>query len=129
LKVGENEKGYFREGLPVHGQRGDTSVFDLEARLTLKEVVERGFEEIRYSFWEPLQKVIEEAALDPSEGVDYGGKPQGWGLQMREKFTAEDYHKPSDKVKPYWDLHGAVEELQLLGEVGYRVANAKTYPT
>jgi hypothetical protein len=26
-------------------------------------------------------------------------------------------------------LRGAVEDLQLLGEVGYRVANAKTYPT
>jgi len=68
-------------------------------------------------------------ALDPSEGVDYLGKPEGWGLEMREKFTAEDYHKPSDKVKPYWDLRGAVEDLQLLGEVGYRVANAVSYPT
>jgi Zn-dependent M28 family amino/carboxypeptidase len=67
-------------------------------------------------------------ALDPSEGVDFVGKPEGWGLEMREKFTAEDYHKPSDKVKPYWDLRGGVEDLQLLGEVGYRVANAKTYP-
>ncbi len=68
-------------------------------------------------------------ALDPSEGADYVGKPAGWGLEMREKFTAEDYHRPSDKVKPYWDLRGAVEDLQLLGEVGYRVANSKTYPT
>jgi Zn-dependent M28 family amino/carboxypeptidase len=53
-------------------------------------------------------------ALDPSEGVDFVGKPDGWGLEMREKFTAEDYHKPSDKIKPYWDLRGAVEDLQLL---------------
>jgi hypothetical protein len=37
---------------------------------------------------------------------------------MREKFSAEDYHKPSDTVKPYWDLRGAVEDLQFLGEVG-----------
>jgi hypothetical protein len=71
--------------------------------------------------WEQLQKAIEgllEAALDPSEGVDYVGKPEGWRLEMREKFTAEDYHKPSDKVKPYWDMRGALEDLQLLGEVG-----------
>jgi Zn-dependent M28 family amino/carboxypeptidase len=68
-------------------------------------------------------------ALDPESGVDYIGKPPGWGLEMREKFTAEDYHKPSDKVKPYWELRGAVEDLELLGEVGYRVANAKTFPT
>jgi Zn-dependent M28 family amino/carboxypeptidase len=68
-------------------------------------------------------------ALDPDSGVDYVGKLPGWGLEMREKFTAEDYHKPSDKVKPYWDLRGAVQDLELLGEVGYRVANAQSFPT
>ena len=47
---------------------------------------------------------------------------------MREKYTAEDYHKPSDKVKPDWDLSGAVEDLQLLFSVGYRVANANQLP-
>ncbi len=48
-----------------------------------------------------MQKAIEglvEAALDLSEGVHYVGKPEGWGLEMGEKFTAEDYHHPSDKV-------------------------------
>jgi len=67
-------------------------------------------------------------ALDPNSGVEFIGKPGGWGLQMREKFTSEDYHKPSDKIKPYWDLSGTVEDLRLLGEVGYRVANTQTFP-
>jgi Zn-dependent M28 family amino/carboxypeptidase len=67
-------------------------------------------------------------ALDPDSGVGYIGKPEGWGLEMREKFTRDDYHKPSDKIKPDWDLSGTVEDLRLLGEVGYRVANAQTFP-
>jgi Zn-dependent M28 family amino/carboxypeptidase len=67
-------------------------------------------------------------ALDPGSGVDYVGKPAGWGLQMRQKWTAEDYHKPSDKIKPDWDLAGAVDDLQLFAEVGYRVANAQSFP-
>ena len=67
-------------------------------------------------------------ALDTDSGVDYIGKPEGWGLQMRDKYTSEDYHKPSDKIKPYWDLTGTVKDLRLLGEVGYRVANGETYP-
>ena len=67
-------------------------------------------------------------ALDPDSGTDYIGKPPGWGIEMRDKFTAEDYHKPSDKIKPYWDLSGTLEDLRLLGEVGYRVANAPTFP-
>jgi Zn-dependent M28 family amino/carboxypeptidase len=68
-------------------------------------------------------------AVDPDSGVDYLGKPPGWGLEMRDKYTNEDYHKPSDTVKPYWDLSGMVEDLQLLGEVGYRVANGEYFPT
>ncbi len=67
-------------------------------------------------------------ALDPDPGVDYIGKPAGWGLQMREKYTRDDYHKPSDRIKPYWELSGTVEDLRLLGEVGYRVANGNTFP-
>ncbi|MFB3922797.1 MAG: M28 family metallopeptidase [Terriglobia bacterium] len=67
-------------------------------------------------------------ALDTDSGIDFIGKPEGWGLKMREKWTTEDYHKPSDQIKPYWDLSGAVEDLQLLYEVGDRVANASTLP-
>jgi Zn-dependent M28 family amino/carboxypeptidase len=33
-------------------------------------------------------------ALDTDSGVDYIGKPAGWGLEMRDKYTNEDYHKP-----------------------------------
>lgn len=68
-------------------------------------------------------------ALDTGAGIDYFGKPQGWGLEMREKWTTQDYHKPSDQIKPYWDLLGAVEDVQLLFEVGARVANASALPS
>jgi len=67
-------------------------------------------------------------AFDPDEGVDYVGKPDGWGLQMRDKYTNEDYHKPSDVIKPYWDLSGAVEDCQLFFLVGYQIANAAQTP-
>ena len=68
-------------------------------------------------------------ALDPDEGTEFVGKPESWGIEMRKKYTEEDYHKPSDEVKPYWDLSGMVEDLQLLFSVGYRVANAEQFPT
>jgi Zn-dependent M28 family amino/carboxypeptidase len=67
-------------------------------------------------------------ALDPKSGVDFIGKPPGWGLEMLDKFIAEDYHKPSDEVKPYWDLSGAVEDCRLFFLVGYRVANDAQMP-
>ncbi|MFO0951407.1 MAG: M28 family metallopeptidase [Isosphaeraceae bacterium] len=67
-------------------------------------------------------------ALDPKGGVDFVGKPAEFGRQKREEYTKNDYHKPSDEVKPGWDLSGAAEDLGLLVEVGYRVAQGSGYP-
>ena len=67
-------------------------------------------------------------AFDPDEGVDFIGKPEGWGLEKRRKYTAERYHKPADKILPDWDLSGAVEDCQLYFLVGYRVANDPQMP-
>jgi Zn-dependent M28 family amino/carboxypeptidase len=67
-------------------------------------------------------------ALDPDAGIEYIDKPAGYGKKKREEYTANDYHKPSDEVKPDWDLAGAVEDLRLLFQVGYRVAQADQFP-
>ncbi|HEY6187729.1 MAG TPA: M28 family peptidase [Pyrinomonadaceae bacterium] len=61
-------------------------------------------------------------------GTDYIGKPAGYGQQKREEYVAHDYHKVTDEIKPDWDLSGAVEDTQLLFEVGYRVAEGNTWP-
>ena len=67
-------------------------------------------------------------AVDARGGVDYVGKPADFGLKKRAEYTKNDYHKVSDEVKPGWDLSGALEDLRLLTEVGYRVAQGPTYP-
>jgi Zn-dependent M28 family amino/carboxypeptidase len=67
-------------------------------------------------------------ALDPDAGVDYIGKPAGYGKQKRDEYTEHDYHKPSDEVKPDWDLSGAVDDLRVFFEVGYRVAQGNRFP-
>jgi Zn-dependent M28 family amino/carboxypeptidase len=67
-------------------------------------------------------------ALDPDSGVEFVGKPADWGKKKRDEYTKNDYHAPSDEVKPDWDLSGAAEDAQLLFAVGYRVANADKLP-
>ena len=67
-------------------------------------------------------------AFDPEAGVEFIGKPEGWGLEARRKFTAERYHKPADKIQPDWDLSGALQDSQLYFLVGYRVANDPHMP-
>lgn len=67
-------------------------------------------------------------ALYTDSGVEFIGRPEGYGQRKRDEYTANDYHKPSDEVKPDWDLSGAVEDTQLLFQVGYRVAQDATWP-
>src|ERR1700730_1108124 len=67
-------------------------------------------------------------AFDPDSGIDYVGKPAGWGMAKRQQYTENDYHKPSDVIKPDWDLSGAVQDCQLYFLVGYRVASAQQMP-
>jgi Zn-dependent M28 family amino/carboxypeptidase len=61
-------------------------------------------------------------------GTDYIGKPPGFGEQKRKEFTEKDYHKPSDEIKPDWDLSGAAEDARLLFLLGWRVAEADQWP-
>ena len=67
-------------------------------------------------------------ALDPDAGIDFVGKPADSGKKERDEYTEHDYHKPSDEMKPDWDLSGAVEDLKLFFAVGYRVAQADKFP-
>ena len=61
-------------------------------------------------------------------GIDYLDKPDGYGIEKREQYTAQDYHKPSDEVKPDWDLSGAVEDLAFVYEMGRQIANSDSWP-
>jgi hypothetical protein len=67
-------------------------------------------------------------SLATSPGIDFTGKPDGYGVQKRQEYIRNDYHKPTDQVKPDWDLSGAVEDLQVLLETGYSVAQNPARP-
>ena len=67
-------------------------------------------------------------ALNAKGGIRFVGRPEGFGLEKREEYTREDYHKVSDEIKPGWDLSGAVADARLLFAVGLRVADALGLP-
>jgi Zn-dependent M28 family amino/carboxypeptidase len=64
----------------------------------------------------------------PEAGIDFAGRPEGWGMEMRRQYTEQDYHKPSDEIHPDWDMSGAVQDAQLYFLVGYRVASDSPMP-
>ena len=61
-------------------------------------------------------------------GKDFIGKPADFGQQKKDDYTAHHYHQVSDEVDPNWDLAGAVQDIDLLFEVGYQVANGDKFP-
>ncbi|HVA17114.1 MAG TPA: M28 family metallopeptidase [Candidatus Dormibacteraeota bacterium] len=67
-------------------------------------------------------------ALDPDAGTDFVGKPAGWGMMMRDQYTKEHYHKPSDIIYPYWNMSGDVQDCRLYFLIGYKVANTTKMP-
>ena len=64
----------------------------------------------------------------PRAGSTTSASPPATARRKRDEYTQNDYHKVTDEVKPDWDLSGAVEDLRLLFEVGYRVAQGDAYP-
>jgi Zn-dependent M28 family amino/carboxypeptidase len=61
-------------------------------------------------------------------GQDFVGKPANFGQERKDDYTAHHYHQVSDEVDPNWDLSGAVQDIDLLFEVGYQVANGDKFP-
>jgi Zn-dependent M28 family amino/carboxypeptidase len=62
-------------------------------------------------------------------GVDYMGRPAGWGLKQSEDYTAHRYHQPSDEYRPDFDLSGAAQLAEIVYRFGLSLGNARTVPT
>ena len=67
-------------------------------------------------------------SLYTGAGKEVIGKPPGFGQEKKDEYVAKHYHQPSDQINPEWDLSGAAEDLKLLFEVGYQVANGEKFP-
>lgn len=67
-------------------------------------------------------------ALFPRPGLEFVGRPPGWGREQAEAWVERHYHQPSDDFDPSWDLSGMVDDARLLFRTGLSVANADRAP-
>jgi len=104
LKPGAPDGTYFQK-VPLVGITPDPSVTLTLRKGTMPRALKFKDDVVMWT-----RRMAETASLDASEMVFVG------------------YHKPTDTVKPDWDLSGGVEDLQLFWMVGYRVAQADTPP-
>ncbi|HEX6464759.1 MAG TPA: M28 family metallopeptidase [Vicinamibacterales bacterium] len=71
-------------------------------------------------------------ALYTESGVETApsaGKPGDYLKTKLDEYEDRYYHQPADDVKPDWDLRGTAQDAQLVFAVGYRVADAATFPS
>jgi Zn-dependent M28 family amino/carboxypeptidase len=68
-------------------------------------------------------------ALYTSSGIEVTGKEAGYGKKMEDDYTANHYHAPSDQYSAAWVLDGAIQDLELMFQVGKRLAFTEKWPT
>jgi len=68
-------------------------------------------------------------ALYFGTGIDHVEKGKEYGKELQDEYTAQYYHKASDQYDPTrWNLDGAVDDVQLLYNVGKSLSNSDKWP-
>ncbi len=68
-------------------------------------------------------------ALYTGTGIDHAEKGKEYGKELQDNYTAQYYHKPSDEYDPErWNLDGALDDVELLYQVGKRLAFSSDWP-
>ena len=67
-------------------------------------------------------------AFYTNAGLDIIGKAADYGRMHRDYYVANDYHKVTDEIKPWWDLRGAADDADMLFRMGLAVAQGDTWP-
>jgi Zn-dependent M28 family amino/carboxypeptidase len=61
-------------------------------------------------------------------GKQFIGQSADYGEKKVNAYIANDYHQPSDEVKPDWTFEGAAQDTEFLFQVGLRIANGDQWP-
>jgi len=67
-------------------------------------------------------------SLYVEHGQRYRGKPEGWGKQISEDYTAHRYHAPSDEFSDDFVFDGAVQQGLLTFRIAWDIATTDAWP-
>ena len=67
-------------------------------------------------------------ALWIRHGDRFRDRPEGWGREMLDRYTAEAYHTPRDRFSEDFVFDGAVQQGQLLFLTAYDLSQDSSFP-
>ena len=129
------------DGTPVRGQPKDYTFLGAD-RSSLRDVVSEasgvlGFKPVpdqhpeQGSFYRSDQFNFAKVgipAFSLDAGLDYAGKPEGYGEKMWQEYEEKRYHRPKDEYDPSFDLSGSAQTARIALYVGYRVSQTDAMP-
>jgi Zn-dependent M28 family amino/carboxypeptidase len=67
-------------------------------------------------------------ALSILPGLDFVGRPAGWGQTQAEEFNSHRYHQPSDEYSPTFRYDGMAQQVRVMVRLALGLANAADLP-
>jgi Zn-dependent M28 family amino/carboxypeptidase len=67
-------------------------------------------------------------ALDVKGGIDIVGKGKDYGRREQEDYVSNHYHSRSDEYNPAWTFEGGIQDMDLLFEIGKKLAFESNWP-
>jgi Zn-dependent M28 family amino/carboxypeptidase len=67
-------------------------------------------------------------AISLSEPKQFTGPNAAELLKKQEAYNGTDYHQISDEYDPSWDFTGGVNDMRVLAQLGWRIAQAAEVP-
>ena len=68
-------------------------------------------------------------ALSLEKGLDFVGRPAGWGQQQEDDYNTNRYHQPGDELLPWYTYDGAVQQDRVIVRTAVAVAESPSQPT
>ena len=67
-------------------------------------------------------------AISLSEPKEFTSPNAAELLKKQEAYNGTDYHQPSDEYDPSWDFSGGVNDMKVLAQLGWRIAQQAEMP-
>jgi len=104
-------------------------MFEAAARAESLAVVHEP--DVRGSFYRsdhfPFAKAgVPAVSIEP--GLDFVGKPAGWGREQADLYNRTRYHQPSDEYRPTFTYQGMAQEARVALRLAVAIANAPSMP-